>query len=1685
MIILKKSLAALLACAMVITGTSLNVFAEEQLEETEQTENIAPVEELQQEELQEPKEDIADEEDVNTEPTEDEQSVSEPVTAEINAEQNGLLYTIVNSATIQIDGYNGTETTVTIPEQIEGYPVTAVKASAFRGNLIIKNISLPKTIRTIDYQAFQNCTKLEKVRFEFTEPLTEEELSSKSLTIGGRAFAGCTSLSDINLPENLVQISYESFAQTAITSIMIPKYLTKVYNAGLQGTVWYYGPFYKCAKLKDIRFEEGIKTITSDLFFSNESIETVTIPEGVTSIGSEAFWNASNLKSVTLPESLNTISASAFENCDALSEIVIPKAVRSIGNYAFSSSGSLKKVHFEYTEPLSEEELSSKSLTIGGRAFAGCTSLSEINLPENLVQISYESFAQTAITSITIPKNLTKVYGAGLQGTVWYYGPFYKCANLKDIRFEEGIKTIANHLFFSNESIETVTIPDTVTSIGSEAFKSASNLITVTLPESLNTISNSAFESCHSLTEIAIPKAVRSIGNYAFSSTSLRKVHFEYTEPLSEEELSSKSLTIGGRAFAGCTSLSEINLPENLVQISYESFAQTAITSITIPKYLTKVYGAGLQGTVWYYGPFYKCAKLKDIRFEEGIKTIANHLFFSNESIETVTIPDTVTSIGSEAFRKAENLKYLAIPDSVVSIGSYILSGSPNAAVSCEYYSKAAVYAIDNRIPFGPLSGKITPAAVIDRDQSDYQIDLGGADASGYVNCSVKFSLKKELSNQKIVVYIPYNAELDLDSVRLDGKEFTNFDQDSNNSYREIFNVGVNKGELTFSLHLKDSEKVTSYALMTGTYKVSNFSNTNYEDVIGVVNEAYAGITINAQDRVNQPEVEVTGIATGTETVDLYMNNSFVKTVNVRKNGSWSASVTIDDPKDFYSYRISARFTGTDGQEKRAEKNVVFYSGTPEMNSLVMRYDLPKGVGRTNLLTDDGVRPKVYVDSAKNYHFEVGFDHPENVKKVYVHSKRNGITKTVEAFLNEKTGLFETKDAFDGNEYYIPGKIRVSYEPTDSRPLIGTDFENNADLQMIAELAESCISDAGITAENVESYSNGKGDLTAASIMIPGLVNSDTKDFIKALVETYDALTGTELADCLGLPLDLISLSKDCVTLIDGADGKYVVIEDPYSTSDKIVVFGKLVNGTLDILENVSVFRLEAGSFGSIDELCKKFDTAEFLGSAGTFADVAFEMYNIERDTQELIDYINESPDITDKAGATKAAVDLANDRALFMIITTVMLSMVKASAVMPGPTAVMGLMIAGLIFASTFIFPMRSNNIKSGEFRFRAVMDPSGIVTDSVTGEPLEDVTVSAYWIEDTGEDDFFSKKPSDDEYGVLWDASEYEQANPDKTNAEGRYHWDVPEGWWRVKYEKEGYETQWSWWMTVPPIQTKVDVALVPIAQEGGDELKSIQLTDRNIAVGESFKLIPTVEPSGAKAEITWSSSNEDLVTVDADGTIHGIKADTARITAAAQNGIKAECTVNVYFTDVPLTGKYYSAPVYWAVKNGITNGYKDNDGLSRTFKPQNNCTREAVVTFLWRLAGKPNPKSMKSPFSDVQDSGKYYYKAVLWAVEKGITKGYSDGTFKPDATCLREHVVTFLYRYAGKPAPKTAKNPFNDVYKSDYYYAAAIWANENGIAKGYSEGEHASGFGPKLDCLREHVVTFLYRYNNKYPK
>ena len=170
--------------------------------------------------------------------------------------------------------------------------------------------------------------------------------------------------------------------------------------------------------------------------------------------------------------------------------------------------------------------------------------------------------------------------------------------------------------------------------------------------------------------------------------------------------------------------------------------------------------------------------------------------------------------------------------------------------------------------------------------------------------------------------------------------------------------------------------------------------------------------------------------------------------------------------------------------------------------------------------------------------------------------------------------------------------------------------------------------------------------------------------------------------------------------------------------------------------------------------------------------------------------------------------------------------------------------------------------------------------------------------------------------------------------------------------------------------------------------------------------------------------------------------------------------------FFVDVPANAYYYDA-VLWAAENGITGGVD-----ATHFAPNATCTRAQAVTFLWRAAGSPAPKSSENPFTDVK-TGSYYYDAVLWAVENGITNGTSATAFSPNATCSRAQIVTFLWRSQKSPAADTV-NPFADVAADSYYANAVLWAAENGITGGTS----ATTFSPNNDCTRAQIVTFLYR-------
>ena len=251
-------------------------------------------------------------------------------------------------------------------------------------------------------------------------------------------------------------------------------------------------------------------------------------------------------------------------------------------------------------------------------------------------------------------------------------------------------------------------------------------------------------------------------------------------------------------------------------------------------------------------------------------------------------------------------------------------------------------------------------------------------------------------------------------------------------------------------------------------------------------------------------------------------------------------------------------------------------------------------------------------------------------------------------------------------------------------------------------------------------------------------------------------------------------------------------------------------------------------------------------------------------------------------------------------------------------------------------------------------------------------------------------------------------------------------------------------------------------PVATPSKTENGTVTVSPRSAEKGDSVTI--TVKPdSGYQLdELTVTDKNgKELKLTDKGNGKYTFTMPASKVEINATFVKEIETSP---FSDVSTSAYYYEA-VKWAQEKGITGGI--GNGL---FGPNQPCTRAQIVTFLWRAAGSPEPKSMSS-FSDVS-ADSYYAKAVAWAVENGITTGTGDGKFSPDATCTRAQSVTFLFRAIGKLVDSKAE--FSDVLTDSYYANAVAWAMENGVTNGIGDGL----FGPDNSCTRAQIVTFLFR-------
>ena len=260
------------------------------------------------------------------------------------------------------------------------------------------------------------------------------------------------------------------------------------------------------------------------------------------------------------------------------------------------------------------------------------------------------------------------------------------------------------------------------------------------------------------------------------------------------------------------------------------------------------------------------------------------------------------------------------------------------------------------------------------------------------------------------------------------------------------------------------------------------------------------------------------------------------------------------------------------------------------------------------------------------------------------------------------------------------------------------------------------------------------------------------------------------------------------------------------------------------------------------------------------------------------------------------------------------------------------------------------------------------------------------------------------------------------------------------------------------------------------------TVTITPKSAKSGEKVTITAKPDDGYTVGSVTVTDSNGKSVTVtdNGDGTYSftmpsgKVTVDVTFVEDSAEPDEPDEPTPSIQFSDVP-AGAYYYDAVQWAVTDGITYGTGNNK-----FSPDGSCTRAQFVTFLWRAAGLPEPGGSKNPFEDVSETKHAdYYKAILWAVEEGVTFGTSDITFSPDTAVTRAQSVTLMHRYAKKGgiATETGTPSFNDVSNEGNmtaYYDSIGWAVANGITYGTGNGK----FSPMEDCNRGMMITFLYR-------
>ena len=542
----------------------------------------------------------------------------------------------------KVTGNDESDILVIVPATHEGLPVTEIGDGAFSDDSVVQEVSLPESIKSIGNNAFSRCSSLKKIN-----------LPSQLTSIGAYAFNGCSSLEKINLPSGILVIQVGTFRNCeSLTEVVIGEGIITVLSYA----------FEDCSALTSVDFPDSLETIGSYAFENCDLLENLIFPDGLREIGKYAFYNCASLTSLTLPDSLESVGSEAFVG-SAITTLDIPFA-----GYNRTEGGALRW----YYEVSRLESVIVRGGVVTSQAFSECA-MSSVTLSEGLTEIGEKAFANcTNLTTLVIPDTVTEIGK----------GAFYNCTSLESLTVPfvgksdelsttddnenkigymfKGVSDIASgdENNYVPQSLRTVTVTS-ASMIANRAFEICENIVAVNLPATVTSIDLEAFASCHALEEINIdednPKYVGRSGNVIIKDTKELFLLAEQAEILDDGSV----LTIGDGTVStnngGLFCFFErtvVNVPESVEVIGESAFSACSLTKVTLPSSLR---------TIEAYA-FRSCRSLTELEIAEGVTSIGTQAFADCRALTELILPESVETIGEKAWANCGSLENLTVP---------------------------------------------------------------------------------------------------------------------------------------------------------------------------------------------------------------------------------------------------------------------------------------------------------------------------------------------------------------------------------------------------------------------------------------------------------------------------------------------------------------------------------------------------------------------------------------------------------------------------------------------------------------------------------------------------------------------------------------------------------------------------------------------------------------------------------------------------------------------------------------------------------------------------------------------------------------------------------------------------------------------------------------------------------------